>query len=140
MKATRETALIVGAGDGLSASLARLFASEGMKIGLVARNSEKLSTLCDAIGAQSFNCDASKPDEVQRLFSEVEAHLGSPGVVVYNPSYRTRGSLIDLDPADVEKALAVTAYDSFLVGQQAAPDFQSNKNCAGNLEAGWRGY
>lgn len=120
MKATKETALIVGAGDGLSASLARLFAKEGMKIGLVARNREKLSSLCNEIEAQSFNCDASNSDEVQRLFSEVETHMGTPNVVVYNPSYRTQGSLIELDPAEVAKALAITAYGGFLVGQQAA--------------------
>ena len=46
--------------------------------------------------------------------------MGSPDLVVYNLSYRTRGSIINLDPTAVEKALAVTAYGGFLVGQQAA--------------------
>ena len=115
-----KTALIVGAGDGLSASLARLFANTGMKVGLAARKSEKLKPLCDEIGAQSFQCDASHPDAVQRLFNEVDLRLSSPNVVVYNPSYRTRGAIVDLDPAEVAKALTVTAYGGFLVGQQAA--------------------
>ena len=40
---TKETALIIGAGEGLSASLARLFAGEGMRVALAARKTEKLS-------------------------------------------------------------------------------------------------
>ena len=120
MNAPLKTALIIGVGDGLSASIARLFASKGMKVGLSARNADKLKDLCDEINAHSFSCDASKADQVQNLFTEVDKQLGSPDVVVYNPSYRTRGALTEVNPADVEKALAVTAYGAFLVGQQAA--------------------
>jgi NAD(P)-dependent dehydrogenase (short-subunit alcohol dehydrogenase family) len=115
-----KTALIVGVGDGLSASLARLFATNGIKVGLAARNVEKLETLCHEIEAQSFQCDVSDSDSVQELFNKVDTRLTSPDVVVYNPSYRTRGSIIELDPTEVAKALTVTAYGGFLVGQQAA--------------------
>src|SRR5262249_58932032 len=54
------------------------------------------------------------------LCKSVTADLGIPDVVVYNPSYRTRGPLIELDPVEVEKALMVTCYGGFLVGQAAA--------------------
>lgn len=114
-----KNALIVGAGDGLSASIARLFSENGMTIGLAAQNTEKLQPLCDEIMAQTFQCDASQQNEVEQLFTDFEHRLGSPDVVVYNPSYRIQGALVDLKPADVEKALAVTAYGGFLVGQQA---------------------
>ncbi|MEM9002650.1 MAG: SDR family NAD(P)-dependent oxidoreductase [Cyanobacteria bacterium P01_F01_bin.86] len=114
------TALIVGAGDGLSASLARLFTEADMKVGLAARNIEKLNSLCDEIEAQVFQCDASELEDVQQLFDEVDGRLGTPDVVVYNPSYRTRGPFVELNPVDVEKALKVTAYGGFLVGQEAA--------------------
>lgn len=115
-----KTALIVGAGDGLSASLARLLTTQGMNIGLAARKPEKLKPLCEEIGAYAFQCDASEPDAVLQLFDAVDGRLGSPDVVVYNPSYRTRGAIVDLDPAEVAKALMVTAYGGFLVGQEAA--------------------
>lgn len=114
------TALIVGAGDGLSASIARLFAQEGMSIALAARQPEKLSALCAEINAVSFSCDAAKPDQVAQLFSEVDRQLGAPAVVVYNPSFRISGPFIDLDVADVAKALEITAYGGFLVAQAAA--------------------
>lgn len=113
-------ALIIGAGSGLSASLARVFAAEGISVALAARQTDKLSALSEEIGALSFACDASKPDEVNQLFKDVEQRLGAPTVVVYNPSWRVRGPLIELDPADVAKTLEITAYGGFLVAQAAA--------------------
>lgn len=113
------TALIVGAGSGLSASLARLFAKEGFSVALAARRIEKLTQLSSEIGAVSFATDASKPQEVEQLFLDIENKLGSPNVVIYNPSYRVRGSLVDLDPIEVAKTLEITAYGGFLVAQAA---------------------
>ena len=71
-----ETALIVGAGSGLSASLARLFVREGMAVGLAARNPDKLGGLCDVTGARAFACDATDPEQVERLFGAVEKGIG----------------------------------------------------------------
>lgn len=118
-RATYRCALIVGAGAGLSASLARLFAKEGMKVALAARSPAKLADFAKATGASTFNCDVAKRNEVEALFGEVETSLGVPDVVVYNPSYRVRGPLVELDPTEVEKALAITAFGGFLVAQAA---------------------
>ena len=114
-----ERALIVGAGPGLSASLARLFASVGMKVALAARRPETLAELCAETGARAFACDAVKAEEVKRLYAEVEAAIGEPDVVVYNASGRVRGPLVDLDPAEVERAIAASAFGAFLVAQEA---------------------
>ncbi len=114
------TALIVGAGHGLSASLARLFSREGMRVAVAARNVEKLAALREQTGACAFACDAVEPDQVARLFEDVERQIGNPEVVVYNASARARGPLVDLVPAEVENALAVGAFGGFLVAQQAA--------------------
>jgi len=115
-----KTALIVGAGSGLSASIARLFAKEGIQVALAARRIEKLTQLTSEIGAVSFAADASKPEEVNQLFIDVENKLSTPTIVIYNPSFRVRGPLIDLDPGEVAKTLEVTAYGGFLVAQAAA--------------------
>jgi NAD(P)-dependent dehydrogenase (short-subunit alcohol dehydrogenase family) len=112
--------LIVGAGEGLSASLARLFAGEGLKLGLVARNTGKLQDLAAETNAWTFGGDASVPGEVVRLFDAVDAEFGAAEVVVYNASYRTRGPLVELDPGAVATTMAVSAYGAFLVAQQAA--------------------
>ena len=112
--------LIVGSGSGLSASLARLFAQEGFKVALAARNAEKLAPLCKSIGASAFSCDATSASEVANLFLSVESKIGSPDVVIYNASARSRGPFISLDAAEVENAIRVSALGGFLVAQQAA--------------------
>src|SRR4051794_37523873 len=99
-----KSALIVGAGAGLSASLARLFAREGMQVALAARSTGDLADLCRETGAQAFACDATKRADVETLFTAVEGAIGAPDVVVYNASGRARGPILDLDPADVERA------------------------------------
>ena len=94
-------ALIVGAGEGLSASLARLFAREGIKVALAARKVEKLGALCTETGARAFACNATEAEEVERLFGVVEREIGTPDLVVYNASGRVRGPVTNLDPEDV---------------------------------------
>jgi NAD(P)-dependent dehydrogenase (short-subunit alcohol dehydrogenase family) len=118
--ARHEAALIVGAGSGLSASLARVFRREGMRIALAARNADKLAGLASETGAHVFACDSANPDQVKRLFDDVEGRIGTPDLVIYNASARARGPFVELDPADVERALAVTAFGAFLVAQHAA--------------------
>jgi NAD(P)-dependent dehydrogenase (short-subunit alcohol dehydrogenase family) len=114
------SALIVGAGSGLSAALARALAAEGIKLALAARSIDDLASLAKETNAQTFACDASQPGEVEKLFGSLDAGPGAPEIVIYNASYRTRGPLIELDPAEVAKSLAVSAYGGFLVAQQAA--------------------
>ncbi|HSP48749.1 MAG TPA: SDR family NAD(P)-dependent oxidoreductase [Pseudolabrys sp.] len=117
---TYTSALIVGAGAGLSASLARAFSKAGMRVALAARSTEKLSALAHETAAKTYQCDASQRAQVDKLFADLDAESGAPDVVVYNASYRTRGLFIELDPAEVGKAIAVTAFGAFLVGQAAA--------------------
>jgi NAD(P)-dependent dehydrogenase (short-subunit alcohol dehydrogenase family) len=114
------TALIVGAGSGLSAALARALAGGGVKLALAARSIDDLAQLAKETDAKTFACDAGVRAEVEKLFADLEGGFGAPEIVIYNPSYRTRGAFVDLDPAEVAKALAITAYGGFLVGQQAA--------------------
>jgi NAD(P)-dependent dehydrogenase (short-subunit alcohol dehydrogenase family) len=121
MRDDYRSALIVGAGVGVSASLARLLAQEGLKVALAARTPAKLEALARETGASLHACDASKPTEVDALFAAAEKALGgAPEVVVYNASARVRGPVADLDREAVAQAIAVTAYGGFLVAQAAA--------------------
>ncbi len=117
---TFKSALIVGAGAGLSASLARLLAKSGIAVSLAARSPVKLSEFVQATGAKAFNCDAAKRNEVDKLFADLDAAALTPDVVIYNASYRTRGPLVELDPVEVEKSIAISAFGGFLVAQAAA--------------------
>ena len=127
---TYKNALIVGAGEGLSASLARLFSKEGIRVALAARKIEKLGALCAETGAQAFACDATNAEDVDRLFGLVEREIGTPDLVVYNASGRARGAFAELVPAEVAQAIAVSAFGGFLVAQQAAKRMLPNKHGA----------
>ncbi|HEV2111533.1 MAG TPA: SDR family NAD(P)-dependent oxidoreductase, partial [Gammaproteobacteria bacterium] len=100
-KPESKTALIVGAGQGLSAALARLLAKEGMRIGLVSRDSSKLTALCAETGALPFDCDVTRLEQVQRLFEQADRRLPPLDLVVYNPGTRYPGPFTGLEPAEV---------------------------------------
>lgn len=114
------TALIVGAGSGISAAFARVLHREGYKLALAARDSGKLAGLAKDTSASVIACDVTQPVSVEAMFAEADRMLGPLDVILYNPSYRTRGPLLDLDAGEVKKALEVTAYGGFLVAQAAA--------------------
>ena len=98
------SALIVGTGPGLSASLARLFAKHGLAVSLAARQTDKLAALTKETGAEAHPCNAADPTEVAGLFAALDAKGRTPDVVVYNASNRVRGPLVDLAPDDVKRA------------------------------------
>jgi NAD(P)-dependent dehydrogenase (short-subunit alcohol dehydrogenase family) len=115
-----KTALIVGVGPGLSASLARLFARHGLQVALASREPDKLAKLAEETAGATFACEATEPEEVAALFEVVVATQGVPDIVVYNASARARGPVTDLVPEDVARSISVSAYGGFLVAQQAA--------------------
>ncbi|MEM1400482.1 MAG: SDR family NAD(P)-dependent oxidoreductase [Pseudomonadota bacterium] len=117
MPGEKPGALIVGVGDGLSASLARLLFQEGYRLDLAARTPDKLAGLARETEAVAHGCDASDPASVEGLF---EGLSGPLRVVIYNPSARQRAPLTELDPERVRLAIEVTAFGAFLVAQQAA--------------------
>jgi short-subunit dehydrogenase len=122
----KNTALIVGAGAGLSASLARRFAAENFNIALAARNTDKLASLAKETNARTYHCDVENPSEVASLFDSVNTDFGDAGVVVYNPSYRVKGPFVEVDAEKVRTALMVSCYGGFLVGQEAAKRMLDN--------------
>ena len=115
-----KSALIVGAGSGISAAFARALHRDGYKVALSARSTEKLADLAKDTGAVVIGADATKAEAVKALFAEVDRALGSLDVVLFNASYRTRGPFLDLAPDEVAKTLTVSAFAGFLVGQEAA--------------------
>lgn len=114
------TALIVGTGPGISASVTRRLAAAGLKVAIAARDTAKLAGLAAETGAATFTVDAADPTAIARLFAAVDGKIGQPDLVVYNASGRVRGPLVELDPAAVKQAIEVSAFGAFLVVQQAA--------------------
>ena len=115
-----KTALIVGAGPGISASVARALARQGYKVAVAARNPDKLAALVAETGAIPLEVDVASPASVAQLFVNTERAIGTPEVVVFNASGRVRGPIETLDPELVRRAIEVSAFGAFLVVQQAA--------------------
>lgn len=115
--ASKPLALIIGTGPGVSSSLARLLHGKGYDIALAARNTDKLVALAEETHASCYSCDSSNRESVEKLFASLSA---TPDVMIYNPSYRTRGPVAELDPDEVQKVLQITAFGAFLAAQQAA--------------------
>lgn len=113
-------ALIIGAGSGISGSLTRLLRAAGLPVAIAARNTGKLTPLVEQTGAVALQADASDAAQVERLFAETEARIGAPEIVIYNASRRARGPVAELDPVEVEQAVAVSALGAFYAVRQAA--------------------
>ena len=123
-----ESVLIVGVGSGLSASLARLCSKKNMVVNLAARNIDKLKTLKEEINANTYQCDATNKKNVSNLFKELDNTIGTPNLVIYNAAARVRGSIVELDPAQTQKAIEVTCYGAFLVAQESAKRMLKRKS------------
>ena len=117
---TNRVALIVGAGPGISAAFAEALVADGYHVALASRNVERLSPLAKQMNAKAFDVDASSPASVVRLFSEVDAAVGEPEVVLFNPSARIRGDLLTLDIDAAAAAIQTTAIGALVTAQEAA--------------------
>lgn len=132
MSTNNQVALIIGSGPGISASCARLFASEGLQVAVAARNPDKssLTELEATHGVRRYSCDAANPEEVAGLFQTVTADIGVPRLVVHNIDGRMqdifRRKITEAAPDLVAQVLMNSAYSAFLVGQQAAGCMLSN--------------
>jgi NAD(P)-dependent dehydrogenase (short-subunit alcohol dehydrogenase family) len=113
-------ALIIGAGEGLSAAVARACQARGMPLMLAARDTGKLNAQASELGADVCACDVADAGQVAELFAQADARIGTPALVLYNPSRRVRGGIAELDPEAVHDALMVTCYGGFLVGREAS--------------------
>ena len=112
-------ALIVGAGSGISAAMARALLAEGWNVALASRSIEG-KTIEGTGAATRHVCDATKAGDVAALFTALEESGRTPDFVLFNASARLRGPFLDLDPKAVEQSLIVSAYAGFLVAQEAA--------------------
>lgn len=121
-----ETALIFGAGPGLGTALARRFARGGMRVGVAARDVNRLEdTLPDlrakgAPEARAYACDVSSPSFVDEAFREAIEELGGPRLVVFNAGTFVRHGIAETEPDEFEHCWRVGCMGGFLVGQAAA--------------------
>jgi len=117
---TKPVALIVGAGPGISLAFSEALVKSGYAVGMASRNLENLRPLAESVGASPFTVDASSADSIVRLFSSVDQALGIPEVVLFNPSARVRGELLNLEMTAATLAIETTAIGALVTAQEAA--------------------
>ena len=115
-----EKAIIVGAGFGLSASLARLLSKSGFDLVLASRNVEKNYNLAKETNAKLEECDVTSIQQVENLFKKADDILGTPDLVIFNPSARLRGAVEELDMHAAKKAIEVSTIGALSVAKEAA--------------------
>ena len=114
------TALIVGAGSGISASFARQLAKEGYRVALASRDPTKLTRLAAETKATTHTCNAADTASVDQLFADIDRQFPKLDVCLFNASARAQGPITDVDRNQARMALLILAYGGFLVAQAAA--------------------
>jgi NAD(P)-dependent dehydrogenase (short-subunit alcohol dehydrogenase family) len=114
--------VVAGVGPGLGLSLARAFAAEGYRVGLLARDPGRMEAMAqtDPERLLPLPADVTNPDEVARAFATAERELGPLACAVFNAGAFAPGGILETSPEEFERCWRVGAFAGFLVGQAAA--------------------
>ena len=115
-----KTALIIGAGPGISGAFATELADEGYSVCLACRNTDKLKGLSAKISASTFKTDCSKEDSILHLFDYFDTNFGTPDLVLYNCGSRVRGKVHEIDRVQATESFKVNINGAFTVAQEAS--------------------
>jgi NAD(P)-dependent dehydrogenase (short-subunit alcohol dehydrogenase family) len=123
----RGVCLVVGAGDGLGASIAHAFAREGLRVCITRRprNTESLDALAEAIRAEggeayAFGLDARVEGDVVALIERIEREIGAIEVLVFNIGANVRFPIIETTTRVYSKVWEMAALAGFLTSREAA--------------------
>ena len=121
----KNCAIVVGAGPGLGAALARRFARAEMNVVMAARSIARIEALASEFSGivhrtVALACDATREDDVRRLFAQVAQEFGAPRLVVYNAGGFVRKGILDTTAEEFERCWRAGCLGGFLVGREAA--------------------
>lgn len=135
-------AVVAGVGSGLATSLVRRFAREGCRVAMLARSADYLKQLAAEIDAEHGSgtalplpCDLASPEQVAGAFGRVRAELGPTDLLVNHASGGSprSASLLELDPADFERAWRVGVLGALLCSREAARDMLAPGRTGGTI-------
>lgn len=123
----RAACLVVGAGDGVGAAVARAFAREGLAVCVTRRprHLDKLEVLAASIRdeggvAHAYGVDARDEAEMIALVDQIEAEVGPLEVVVFNIGANVRFGVRETTAQVYSKVWEMAALAGFFTGREAA--------------------
>jgi NAD(P)-dependent dehydrogenase (short-subunit alcohol dehydrogenase family) len=122
---SKPVAVVIGAGPGLGASLARRFARE-YAVAIAARGADYLRKLASEIRqeggeALEVQADAGERAQVAAAFKSIRERLGEVDVLLYNAGAGPFGSIADVSPEQFENCLRINALGAFLCAKECVP-------------------
>ena len=120
---TRKVAVVTGAGSGIGAAIAALFARQGARVVVLDVN-ESAGAVAAAIAstggsAMAQRCNVAEPDEVSRAFRDVAAQFGRIDILVNNAGIAHVGTIEQTTPEDLDRLYAVNVRGLFLCSKAA---------------------
>jgi NAD(P)-dependent dehydrogenase (short-subunit alcohol dehydrogenase family) len=124
-----KVAIITGGSTGVGKGIAKVFATEGAKVAICARNEKTLADAVSEINSKNviaINCDVTKSKEVQRLIIETVKNFGKLNVLVNNAGKNPARSFTIEDATEEEwdEYHGINAKGSFLTSKFAIPEIR----------------
>ena len=115
-----KSALIIGAGNGISGAFARELFNNNYKICLASRNIENLKHIAQETDAMICDVDCTSTESIKKLFSKFDQEIGTPNVVLYNPSKRVKGKITEIEIPSTIDSINLNILGAFVTAQEAA--------------------
>ncbi|WP_339630457.1 SDR family oxidoreductase [uncultured Sneathiella sp.] len=124
---SKQSCLVIGAGDATGGAIARRFAKEGFETCIVRRERhlDDLNALAEDIrkdggSAHAFGADARNEDEMIELFAKIEKEVAPLGVVVFNIGGNVNFPITEMTSRVYRKVWEMSCFAGFLAGREAA--------------------
>jgi len=121
---SKSVCLVTGVGPehGTGAEIAKRFSEGGYQVAMLARNADNLDALANTYAdARAYPCDVGDLDALVETVSRIKAEMGAPTVVVHNALRSTRGSILEMDPEDLEKNFRVNTTALLYLARETIP-------------------
>ena len=121
---SKPVCLVTGVGPekGTGGEVAKRFSEGGYDLSMLARNKDDLPEIEQKIeGARAFPCDVGDIEALIAAIQSVREELGAPSVVVHNAAKSSRGSILEMDPEDLERNFRVNTTALLHLARETIP-------------------
>lgn len=125
---SKPVCLVTGVGpeNGTGAEIARRFSEGGYRVAMLARNADNLDKLAGKYtDARGYPCDVGDLESLVDTVSRIKTEMGAPKIVVHNALRSTRGSILEMDPEDLERNFRVNTTALLYLARETIPAMQA---------------